>query len=77
LGLSIQANARELCGLGLRISDFGFPSDFGFRISDFSLQLSDFSFQLSVFGLRSSVFGFRARKPGPENRWFHFVASKS
>jgi len=34
LRIECRANARKFCGLGLRISDFGFPSDFGLRISD-------------------------------------------
>jgi len=42
--LEFRANARTRCDPGLRISDFGFPSDFGLRISDF---LPGFGFRVS------------------------------
>jgi len=37
--LERRANARKHRDPGLRISDFGFPSDFGLRVSDFHLLL--------------------------------------
>jgi len=52
-------NERAAADFGLRISDFGFPSDFGFR--GFGFQISDFGFRPSPFALLTFVAVARLR----------------